>query len=179
MKELRIDDDLTLAELRESDVEELAAVVSANQPHLFAWVPWAVEDYGARHAREFIERNLANEDPEAQAFGIFYKGKLAGCIGFVPRDEKGVAEIGYWVSRDTQGRGIITRSTRALADHAFRDLNVTRVEIRAAASNLRSRAVPERLHFDLDAQLKAAHPLPTGVVDDLVVYTMHKRNWTL
>ena len=119
MKELGIDDDLTLAKLREGDINELAAVVAANLSHLGVWMPWAVKDYGVENAREFIERNLGNEDPKARTFGIFYEGKIAGCAGFVPQDEKGVAEIGYWISREHQGKGIITRCTRALADHAF------------------------------------------------------------
>jgi ribosomal-protein-serine acetyltransferase len=179
MKELGIDNDLTLAKLREGDINELTAVVVANLSHLGVWMQWAVKDYGVENAREFIERNLANEDPKAQTFGIFYESKIAGCAGFVPQDEKGVAEIGYWISREHQGKGIITRCTRALADHAFRDLNVDRVEIHAAALNLRSRAIPERLRFDLEERRKAAHPLPNGIIDDLVVYSMHKRNWNL
>lgn len=179
MKELGIDDDLTLAELRESDIDELAAVVGANLSHLGVWMPWAVKDYGVKHAREFVERNLSNEDPKGRTFGIFYQGKIVGVAGFVPRDKKGVAEIGYWVSREHQGKGIITRCTKALTDHAFRDLNVDRVEIGAAALNLRSRAIPERLRFDLEERRKAAHPLPNGIIDDLVIYSMHKRNWNL
>ena len=179
MKELGIDDDLTLAELREGDIEELAAVVAANLSHLGVWMPWAVRDYGVKHAREFVERNLGNEDPKGRTFGIFYKGKIAGCAGFVPRDKRGVAEIGYWISHEHQGKGIITRCTKALTDHAFRDLNVDRVEIGAAALNLRSRAIPERLRFDLEERRKAAHPLPNGIIDDLVIYSMHKRNWNL
>jgi len=179
MKELRIDDDLTLAGLREGEIDELTAVVKSNLPHIGPWMVWAVKDYGVKQAREFIERSLGNKNPKAQTFGIFYQGKIAGCAGFVPRDEKGVAEIGYWISREHQGKGIITRCTKALIDHAFRDLNVDRVEIHTAALNLRSRAVPERLRFELEERRKAAHLLPNGIIDDLVVYGMHKRNWNL
>jgi ribosomal-protein-serine acetyltransferase len=178
MKELRIDDDLTLAILREHDIDELAAIVRENLPHIGPWMVWAVPDYGEKQAREFIERN-ADAEAGAQSFGVFYQGRISGCAGFVPRDEKGVAEIGYWISRENQGKGIVTRCSRALIDHAFRDLNVDRVEIRAAALNFRSRAVPERLRFDLEERFKDAHPLPNGIIDDLVVYSMHKRNWNL
>lgn len=178
MKEIRIDDDLTLAVLRESDIDELAAVVEANLPHIGPWMLWAVADYGRGHAEEFVMRNIANEDPKAQTFGIFYEGKISGCAGFVPRDENGIAEIGYWIVRGHQGKGIVTRCARASIDHAFRDLGVDRLEIRAAALNFRSRAVPERLRFDLEERLKDAHPLPNGIIDDLVVYSMHKRNWS-
>ena len=177
MKEIYLDNDLNLAELRESDIDELAEVVKANLPHIGPWMVWAVADYGRGHAEEFVMRNIANEDPKAQSFGIFYRGKLSGCAGYVPRDEKGVAEIGYWVSHEHQGKGIVTRCTRALIDHAFRDLGVDRVEVHAAALNFRSRAVAERLRFELEERRKNAHPLPNGIIDDLVVYSIHKRNW--
>lgn len=176
MKELRIDDHLTLAVLRESDIPDLTSAVQENLEHIGPWMIWAVKDYGETQAREFVERNLEIDD-KAQSFGIFYDGKLSGCAGYVAHDEHDIAEIGYWITRGLQGKGIITLVTRALAEHAFRDMNVTWVEIRAAALNLRSRGVPERLKFDLAERRKDAHPLPNGIVDDLVIYRMHKRNW--
>lgn len=178
MKELRIDDDLTLAVLRETDAGELADAVRENLEHISPWMIWAVKDYGLKHATEFIGRNL-DAGPGAQSFGLLYKGRISGCIGFVEREDKGVAEIGYWLAKELVGKGIITKCTRALTDHAFRDLNVDRVEIHSAALNLRSRAVAERLKFELLERRKDAHPLPNGIVDDLVVYSIHKRNWSL
>ncbi|HEV7929019.1 MAG TPA: GNAT family protein [Nitrosospira sp.] len=176
MREIRIDDDLTLVELSEGDIDSLAAVVKENLPHIGPWQLWAVPDYGVKQAREFVERNIG-AGPGTQSFGIFYEGKLSGCAGYVPRDEKGVAEIGYWISSEHQGKGIVTRCARALIEHAFRYLGADRVEIHAAALNFRSRAVAERLRFDLEERRKNAHPLPNGIIDDLVVYSIHKRNW--
>jgi ribosomal-protein-serine acetyltransferase len=176
MKELRIDEHLTLAALRESDADELAAAVRENLEHIGPWMIWAVKDYGLEHAREFIERNL-DVDAKAQSFGLFVDGSIAGCIGFVPRDEHDMAEIGYWIAHDLQGKGIVSRAVRALIDHAFMDLGVTIVEIRAAALNLRSRAIAEKFKFELVERVKDGHPLPNGIIDDLVVYSMHKRNW--
>jgi len=179
MKEIRIDDDLYLGVLRESDAAELAETVRRNLEHIGPWLPWAIPDYGVKHAREFIDRNTAVENPKLQSFGVFYEGAISGCIGFVPRDEHNIAEIGYWIDHSLQGKGIVTRVTRALVDHAFRDLGASLVDIRAAALNLRSRAVAERLRFELIERRKGAHPLPNGIVDDLVVYRMNVRNWDL
>jgi ribosomal-protein-serine acetyltransferase len=177
MKEIIIDDRLKLSVLRQSDVEELAAAVQANLEHIGPWMAWAVKDYGETHAREFIERNL-DVDAKAQSYGLFMDGKIAGCIGFVPREEFDIAEIGYWIAHELQGKGIVTRVVRALIDHTFMNLGVTFVEIRAAALNLRSRAIPEKFKFELIDRIKDGHPLPNGVIDDLVVYSMHKRNWS-
>lgn len=177
MKELRVDGDLTLSVLREGDIEELAEAVQRNLEHLGPWQVWAVKDYGTRHAEEFITLNLANTDPKSQAFGIFLKGRLIGCTGFVPREEFHIAEIGYWIDKEEQGKGFVTRVAHALTDYVFMTLGVSTVEIRAAALNLRSRAVAERLKFELIERRKDAHPLPNGIVDDLVIYAMQKRNW--
>jgi len=178
MRELWIDDRLTLAVLRESDAEELATAVRENLEHIGPWMPWAVKDYGLEHAREFIERNL-DVDAKARSFGLFVDGEIAGCIGFVPRGEHDVAEIGYWIAHGLQGQGVVTRVVRGLIDHAFMNLGVTFVEIRAAALNLRSRAIAEKFKFELMDRVKDGHPLPNGIIDDLVVYSMHKRSWSL
>lgn len=177
MKEIRIDDDLFLAVLRGSDVDELTDVVQRNLPHIGPWMAWAVADYSEKQTREYLERSMAVEDPKAQGFGIIYKGKIAGSTGFVPRHEHGIAEIGYWIDHDLQGKGIVTKVTRALAGYAFRDLGVETVEIHTSALNLRSRAVAERLRFELIERREGAHTMPSGIIDDLVIYSIQKRNW--
>lgn len=177
MRELRVDDDLTLSVLRESDIDVLAEAVQRNLEHIGPWQVWAVPDYGIKQAEDFITRNLVKTDPKAVAFGTFYKGELIGCTGFVPRDEGDIAEIGYWIDKDHQGKGIVTKVTRALTEYSFQTLGVSRVEIHAAALNLRSRAVAERLKFEMIERRKDAHPLPKGIIDDLVIYSMQRRNW--
>lgn len=177
MRELRVDDDLTLGVLRESEVDVLTDAVQRNLEHIGPWQVWAVPDYGRKQAEEFITRNLENTDAKAQAFGVFENGELIGCTGFVVREEFDIAEIGYWIDKDHQGKGIVTKVTRALTEYAFMTLGVSTVEIRAAALNLRSRAVAERLKFELIERRKDEHPLPKGIIDDLVIYSMQKRNW--
>jgi ribosomal-protein-serine acetyltransferase len=79
------------------------------------------------------------------------------------------AIIGYWLAEEYEGRGLITRAVRALIDHAFGEWQLHRVEIRAAAENVRSRAVPERLGFTQEGVLREAE-LVGGEYQDLVVY---------
>jgi ribosomal-protein-serine acetyltransferase len=58
--------------------------------------------------------------------------------------------IGYWVAGENEGRGLVTKASRALTDIAFRDLGMHRVWLSADERNTRSRAVAERLGFHLE-----------------------------
>jgi len=98
------------------------------------------------------------------------RGRIAGCAGFAliePPARVGV--VGYWLAEEHEGRGLVTRAVSALIDHGFSELNLHRVEIRAATNNARSRAVPERLGFTQEGVLREADVVGDEYVD-LVVY---------
>ncbi len=56
-------------------------------------------------------------------------------------------EVGYWLYVESRGRGVATRSVRAIADHAFAN-GICRVEAHVRLENLASAAVLERLGFE-------------------------------
>src|SRR5699024_3907053 len=101
--------------------------------------------------------------------GIFYKGNLAGIAGFNGFDWKNkIGYIGYWLATTYQGHGIMTRSVRALTDYAFHELQLIRVDIRAAYDNERSPAIPKRLVFTEEGQLRQTEWLYDHYVDHLI-----------
>ena len=58
-------------------------------------------------------------------------------------------EIGYWVHPEARGRGLAVRATRLVVGHVFETLGVKRVTAFAAADNVASRRVIERVGFRL------------------------------
>jgi RimJ/RimL family protein N-acetyltransferase len=56
-------------------------------------------------------------------------------------------EVGYWLFVDARGRGIATRSVRAMADHAFAN-GIVRIEAHVRVGNEASERVLERLGFE-------------------------------
>lgn len=84
--------------------------------------------------------------------------------------------IGYWLAEDAQGSGIMTKSCEAYIDHAFRDLDLHRIEIRCAVANARSRAVPERLGFASEGLIREAEWLNDRFVDH-VLYGLLSGEW--
>lgn len=90
--------------------------------------------------------------------------------GFLPIDwVRRSAGIGYWLAEKHQGRGTMTAAVRLLADHALATWVLSRVEIRVATENHRSRAIPERLGFSQEGILREAELVGDRHLD-LVVY---------
>ena len=76
-----------------------------------------------------------------------------------------------------QGRGIVTRSCRALVDYMFEQLSMNRVVIRALADNVRSRGIPHRLGFTLEGIQRQSELLYDDAFQDMAVYSMLASEW--
>ncbi len=63
-------------------------------------------------------------------------------------------EIGYWIDARFSGKGYMTEAVKGLTDYAFEHLKARRIEIRCDTLNAKSRAIPERLGFELEGILR-------------------------
>jgi RimJ/RimL family protein N-acetyltransferase len=75
--------------------------------------------------------------------------------------DRAIVEIGYWVLRDAQRRGIATRIARLLAEHAF-GLGVMRVAAYVNVGNVASERVLERAGYTREGVVRSM-PKPGGV----------------
>ncbi|MDA0676760.1 MAG: GNAT family protein [Chloroflexi bacterium] len=111
-------------------------------------------------------------------YGIFVDNKLAGAIeirGF--ESPVRAVSIGYWLSKDVQGRGVITRCVTALIRMAFETYDMNQVIIRVAPENTRSRAIPERLGFTQVGTERQMSMTASGDYLDLVGYSLLRPEW--
>jgi ribosomal-protein-serine acetyltransferase len=162
----------------DSDAEELFEVVDRNRDHLARWLPWVDGTRDASATLAFIRtthRQLASDDGFQSA--IVCDGAIAGVVGFHRVDwRRRTTSIGYWLAADRQGHGTMTAAVSALVDHAFGVWRLERVEIQAAVENHRSRAVPERLGFQMEGVRPQAERHEDHFLD-LVVYGMLAEDW--
>jgi ribosomal-protein-serine acetyltransferase len=178
MFEHNIDANLMLRMLREDDAEELFRVVDANRLHLRQWLPWLDANTEVGHTRQFI-KSTVDQHARNEGFvcAILLSGRIVGVVGYHPiKWANRSVEIGYWLSRDAVGQGIVTRCCRVLIDHAFSQLGLNRVAIPVAVGNARSRAIPERLGFAREGVVRDAEWLYDHYVDH-VLYAVLKRDW--
>ncbi|MCS5496345.1 GNAT family N-acetyltransferase [Cnuibacter physcomitrellae] len=143
-----------------STVDAVFALTVANIDRLRLWEPWAQHEPTRESTVAFTVASLhaLAEGTEVPCV-IRYRGEPVGTISLRIRTFTSVAEIGYWIDAAHEGRGVVTRATRALVDHAFDDLGLARVELHTAAHNARSRGVAERLGFVREGTMRSAHPV--------------------
>jgi ribosomal-protein-serine acetyltransferase len=173
-----LESDADLMLLTQRHAEEVFALVDRNRVHLRQWMPWVPPEYSLEDASAFLKRSLDGFAKHGyfQA-GIRVERKLAGIIGFhEPNEGNKHITIGYWLSQDMQGRGLMTRACRAMVNHAIHDRGMNRVEIRCAPDNVKSRAVPRRLGFTEEGVVRQDQWID-GRYEDSVVYGMLASEW--
>ena len=174
----QIDDNLKLILSQQNHAEEITRVVRGNFEQLKLWMPWATDSYSIDSAREFIKYNL-NEFARNGSFNasIIWNEKFVGGVGFHNLDLKNKsAQIGYWLAKEAQGNGIITRCCRELFDYLFDELELNRIQINCNVENLKSRAIPERLGFQLEGIHRQVEFFDNHF-GDWAVYAMLKEDW--
>jgi ribosomal-protein-serine acetyltransferase len=176
----RIDIDTELCLIERRHAEELFGLVVKNYDHLREWESWLKDEPRIEDTHSFIQRNLKQyADNAGFEIMIMYKGQIAGQIGYNYLDwNDRKTEIGYWLGASFQRMGLVTRSCRALINHAFGELKMNRVEIRCGVGNNRSRMVPERLGFTQEGVLRKAERLHDNFID-LVVYGLLASEWKI
>ncbi|WP_164670523.1 GNAT family N-acetyltransferase [Virgibacillus doumboii] len=173
-----VDSEVKLKYMDIYDAEELFQLTDSSRESLSEWLAWVDDTKTADDSKAFIESMIKSfADRRGMTTGILYNGELAGVIGFHGFDWKNrIGSIGYWLGTAFHGNGIMTRATSGLLDYGFSRLKLNRVEIRAAYENYKSRAIPERLGFVKEGQIRQAEWLYDHYVDH-VVYGMLANEW--
>jgi ribosomal-protein-serine acetyltransferase len=176
-----LSDDAVLILRTASIADSYNELVAANQERLAQWEPWALKPPVLAETRSFLEASArgwieGSELPVAIAVREDGQWHLAGAASLRINGYARSGEIGYWIGRDHEGRGLITKTVAALLDEAFGPLGIDRVTLHTDPANERSRAVARRLGFVEEATLRQATAFPDERRDE-VVYGLMAREW--
>ena len=174
----KVDEEISIELLQLQHKEELFNMIDANRKHLRKWLLWVDKRKSPDDFDTIIPMWLKNyADNNGFDAGIRYNGRLVGMVGLHYIDWKNRAtSIGYFLTEDAQGLGIITRSITAILDYLFTDLKLHRVEIQCVVNNHKSIAVPERLRFVKEG-IKRDGQLLHDRYEDLVTYSLLASDW--
>ena len=166
--------------LEEGDEKHIFAALDSDRGYFGEWLPFVEFTKSESDSRDFVKSVVSM--PEAfyePVFTVWYKSEFAGLAGFKETDFLNrKSEIGYWLCREFQGRGIMTRSVRALVKFGFEERGMNRIQIKCAPANLRSRRIPERLGFKLEGTERDSELVKGDVFRDAAVYSLLKREFT-
>jgi ribosomal-protein-serine acetyltransferase len=152
LEPIRVDAEITLVPRHPDDAREMHALMDRHRDSLREWLTWIDATKTLAEVRRYAQFAQAQYETHAAFdYAIRSNGELVGSMGLHGLDwASRSAEIGYWLSPDSRGTGIVTRSARGLITYAFTRLDLHRVEIRCVIENERSRAVPVRLGLELE-----------------------------
>ena len=200
MFKLKIDEEIHLRNIHPDDSETLFNLIEQNRARLHLWIdPYALPKT-AKAARLFTIHCLINYygDPIGPSeldqyihelehyfppvhhpldLGVWFRGELVGSVSMSHLEDSYTAvEFGYWITREHEGKGIITRCISALMDYAMDNMDIQRFVIGCAVNNQRSRAVPERLGYRLHA-IQPNKEVVGEFVYDRAIYGIRSTAW--
>lgn len=175
---IAIDNNLLLRSYEVGDFQSLFDAVNSSRRHLAPWLNWVGKTMKPEHSLQFIQQSQDQmHSQEALALGIFLNDQVIGGVGMHNwnHDTKN-AQIGYWISGDYQGKGIIVRSLVPFVDYLFAKTGLNKLEIHYVTANKRSANVAKRLGFVLEGVLRQA-AVRNGIPEDLAITGMLKKEW--
>ncbi len=174
----RTDGELTVRPWRVEDAAALNAAVAGSRQHLSPWLPWAAEALPTlAERREQISGWLQDwADGGDCMYGVFVRGAVAGGCGLHRRLGPDGLEIGYWLSSEFTGQGIMSTVAGMLTDVALDLQRIGRVEIHHDKANVRSAGVPRRLGFLLVGE-REREPLASAEVGIECRWRMSRSRW--
>jgi RimJ/RimL family protein N-acetyltransferase len=172
---------LDLCAIGPEHVDQAQEVVLRNRDHLLVAMPWArAEPLSVEARMELFQQMRGNFHLGVEfTYAIVDRaaGEFIGGTGFHPRIGPDALEIGYWIDRTLQGKGLVSEAVTALCSVAFEIMKARRLEIRCSPENVRSRAVAQRLGFQLDGVLRDSGYGGSGELEDKMVWSVIAREY--
>lgn len=119
--------------------------------------------------------SFASKENPTQLFAIEINGDAVGSIGLFPQSDIHAknAEMGYWLSEDYWGQGIMTQAIRELVRYGFEAFDINRIYARPFGTNKGSQRVLEKAGFTLEAKFSKVLFKNDEYLDELV-YAVRK-----
>lgn len=165
-------DELRLVRFDPTQAAALYAAIEENRARLEPFLPWvpgvrSVDDEDGALRRAHQQWDAGNEF----AYVIFplKSDEVLGSIGTHSLAwDHDACEIGYWLTSDAEGKGVVTASV-GLLEQTFFAMGFHRIEIRCRADNTRSARVAERCGYRIEGRLRQ-NMLRDGAYYDTLVY---------
>lgn len=108
------------------------------------------------------------------------EGRVIGSIGLHPdekRTEINSKMLGYALSPEYWGKGIVTEAAAAVIDSAFNDTDIVLLSAYCYSDNLRSKRVLEKCGFVYEGCMRMAYRLYDGSVHDSLCFSITRTEY--
>ena len=174
----RIDDDLELRLLEESDAESLFDILHRNWDRFEPWfgADFLPETLSVMQERVSTSISRAKSKKSYEVL-ILMNEEIVGRIFIYAIDNKNhVAELAYWIDGDATGRGIVHRSCCKVISDAFEVLKLNRIQIRTHPDHKRSITVAKKLGFQHEGRIRQDY-FRNGEHEDSELFSLLASEW--
>lgn len=157
---------------RDEDLEDLAQ--HANNANIAKFMTDGFPfPYTKEHGANFLER--VQKFTPSRFFAIEVNNRAIGGIGIHPQEDimRMNAELGYWLSEEYWGNGIITEAIKQIVQYGFTNFAIDRIFARPFGSNKASQKVLEKSGFKFEAIFHKAI-IKNGNREDELIYAIRK-----
>lgn len=142
-----------------------------KNPDVGPWAGWKPHET-IEESREILSRWVQAEDGNVRlALEEKASGKVIGSIGIeedgLRPHVEGCKNLGYVLSKDFWGQGLMTEAVRAAIDYAFRVMKLRLLTVTHYPQNLRSKRVIQKSGFVYEGTLRTATAIYNGEERDL------------
>ena len=178
MHKIIVDKEISLHSLQLDSSKLIFQKISDSMDFLQEWLPWIEKLHSVEDLKERMS-NLMEKNPfkENIMFEIWFKDNFAGIISLKDYDKPNrKSNLGYWLTKDYLGKGIIIRSMASLIRYAFSELNINKLQIKCSVENIKSCNIPKQLYFTYEGIEREGEYINNKFVD-LKVYSLLKKEW--
>jgi RimJ/RimL family protein N-acetyltransferase len=135
--------------------------------------------YTLRDAQDWINLILPENIPP-RFFAIVFNNQVVGSIGIVSKDNiyRKNFEIGFFMSEDFRGKGIMTRAIKAAVAYSFSNFDIVRVYAEVFSDNIASRRALEKAGLKLEATIRQ-NIIKNNIIKDSCIYSELRENHKL
>ncbi len=140
------------------------------------WKPHKSVDDSINFLKLVIQKYENNEPSD---WGIIYKenNKFIGTCGYVSWvPVHSLAEIGYALSREYWGKGLMTEAAKEVIKYGFEKMNLNRIYARCFVKNIGSQKVLEKVGMKFEGILREQMFIK-GIFRDMKIYSILRKEY--
>jgi RimJ/RimL family protein N-acetyltransferase len=169
-----------LIKLRKPEERDIVPIFEGVQDPLIPKFTRIPANYQMANAEHYVRERCPNGftlQTEIQLV-LEYDGNFAGALSFhtLVLDE-GKAEIGYWVTAASRGKGIATAATKLLTGYGFETIGFHRIEALVVESNRPSLKVLSNAGFTQEGVLRDKSCCDDGTRENMVLFAALRNEW--
>lgn len=149
-------DDIELRAIRRHHQGEFHAFVEAGREHFVDWIPFVSKRRTYEDLGGLMDKFLSMyAEGSGEVYCLWKMGKIIGLLIIKDLDEEtGLAEIGYMIDKEHEGRGLVRLSCELMLEYLFVERGLQKVRLCCDERNGRSVALAERLGFSLEGSIR-------------------------